>query len=75
MSSSAVLRFNHLHRRLVPEGWWRFDVLIKEEKGIFTKIQLVGEDGEHRRMWAEIALQVSEEVAVACELADKQVSG
>ena len=42
VSSSAVLRFNHLHRRLVPEGWWRFDVLIKEEKGIFTKINLVG---------------------------------
>lgn len=55
-----IFPFNHLHWRPFPEGWWRLDVLIEEEKGIFTKIQLLGEDGVPGRPRSTFLTKVSQ---------------
>ena len=61
-----ILRFNHLHWRPFPEGWWRLDVLIEEEKGMFTKIQVVGEDCLPQRLRSSFVEKVSQRSSVTC---------
>ena len=62
----SILRFNHLHWRPLPGGWWRLDVLIEEEKGIFTKIQLLGEGGVPRRPRSSFVTEVSQRSSTTC---------
>ena len=62
----SILRFNRLHWRPLPEGSWQLDVLIEEEKGIFTKIQLLGEDGVPGRPWSSFVTEVSQSSSATC---------
>ena len=55
-----ILRFNRLHWRPFPEGWWRFDRRIEELQDIFTKIYLLGEDGLPRRTRSTFVAKVSQ---------------
>ena len=61
-----ILRFNHLHRRPFPEGWWRFDRRIEELQDIFTKIYLLGEDGVPGRPRSSFVTEVSQSSSTTC---------
>ena len=61
-----ILRFNHLHWRPFPEGWWRFDRRIEELQDIFTKIYLLGEDGVPGRPRSSFVTEVSESGSTTC---------
>lgn len=51
--------FIRMHWRLFLEGMWRFDGRIEEKQGMFTKIQLVDEDGLLRRTRSAFVTEVS----------------
>ena len=61
-----ILRFNHLHWRPFPEGWWRFDRRIEELQDIFTKIYLLGEDGVPGRPRSSFVTEVSQSGSATC---------
>ena len=61
-----IFRFNHLHWRPFPEGWWRFDRRIEELQDIFTKIYRLGEDGVPGRPRSSFVTEVSQSGSTTC---------